>query len=509
MSIQTACGGSSPSGTPGDHPSGSPGGSDSSSGGTPPGSLDDGGDAGMGEPDAGIDPKYTAWAGAFDAERASLGIPGCSVAVLEKGQVAFSRGFGTKGLGSSDPVDDRTLYRIGSNTKALTALAVLRLVDDGKVNLDAAVTTYIPNLAIGGTYLASLTIRDLLTHQSGLSDDGVFDTAPDDSALLTYFTSSQVSQTEYFMDPPGTFYNYSNSNFMLAGLVAEQVGGVHYRQAMHDRVFAPLGMTRTFFLPSEAIADGDVSAGVTDGSYGNPAGPVKVDAYDNAYSRPAGFAFASVLDYARFLGFLYAGNTSVLSSTQHAAMQGRQVDTREAGDIASYGFGIENDSGFYLGSDYYTTTLITHGGLIPGYESNYFLLPASGWGIVVFCNSDVHFPDSSFAQSLRDLAPLPAPSTPPTNVNPDPSTYPQIAGSFYDPNYAGHVSIAATASGLSIAMPDMDAANIPYDKTLTPAWIDDFTFKFYGLDTEVTFLKDASGAYTWMRSRGFVAKRGP
>jgi CubicO group peptidase (beta-lactamase class C family) len=476
---------------------------------TPPGPLGDGGgDAGTGASEAGTDPKYTAWASAFDAERVSLGIPGCSVAVLEKGQVVFSRGFGTKGQGSSDPVDDRTLYRIGSNTKALTALAVLRLVDDGKIDLGAKVTTYVPNLAIPGTDLGSLTIRDLLTHQSGLSDDGVFNMAPDDSTLLTYFTTSQVAQTEYFMDPPGTFYNYSNSNFMLAGLVAEQVGGLPYRQAMHDRVFAPLGMTRTFFLPSDALADGDVSAGVTDGSYGIAAGPVAVDAYDNAYSRPAGFAFASVLDYARLLGFLYAGNPSVLSSAQHAAMQGRQVDMREAGDIASYGFGIENDSGFYLGSGYYATTLITHGGLIPGYQSNYFLLPASGWGIVVFCNSDVHFPVTSFAQSLQDLAPLPAASAPPTNVDPDPSTYPQIAGSFYDPNYAGHVSITATGSGLAIAMPDMDAANVPYDKTLTPAYVDDFAFKFNGADTEVTFLKDASGAFTWMRTRGFVAKRG-
>ncbi|HEX8794447.1 MAG TPA: serine hydrolase domain-containing protein [Polyangiaceae bacterium] len=452
------------------------------------------------------DPKFDAWAAVFDQERTSMNIPGCSVAVLDAGRIAYSRGFGTKGPGSTEPVDARTLYRIGSNTKALTAVALLRLVDEGKVSLDGRVTDYVAGLAITGTEIGSVTLRDLLTHQSGLSDDFVADASHDDSGLLAYFTGSQVTQDEYFMDPPGSFYDYSNPNFNLAGLVAEQVSGVSYRQMMHDRVLAPLGMTRTFFLPSEAIADGDVSEGLTDGSYQVPAGRVAVDAYDNAWSRPAGYAFSNVLDYARFLQFLYAGNTGVLSDGLRTAMQAPQVDTLDYGDVERYGFGVGNDVGFYLGNGYYATTLLSHGGLIPGYEANYFLLPAAGWGIIAFCNSDASFPDTSFAEALQDLAPLPSPSAPP-DVAPIPSTFAAMAGAYYDPYTVGHVSIAATSAGLTISMPDVDAAGVTYDHALAPTTRDGFDFTFDGADTEVTFMKDSSGTYVWMRTRGFVAKR--
>ena len=113
------------------------------------------------------------------------------------------------------------------------------------------------------------------------------------------------------MDPPGTFYNYANPNFDLAGLALERAGGVSYRQAVADRVLSPLGMTRTFFLPSEVIADGDFSDGASTTATGDP-WDVKPDSYDNAWLRPAGYAFSSVLDYAKFIQFLYAGNASVL-----------------------------------------------------------------------------------------------------------------------------------------------------------------------------------------------------
>ena len=508
LAVVTACASgcspAPPSAAPGSHESG---------GGPPPSGDDDAGagdaggdDAASDAPPSTTDPKITAWAAVFDKERASKKIPGCSVAILEKGRVTFSRGFGTKGPASNDPADDRTLYRIGSNTKALTAVALLRLVDDGKVDVDGKLTDYVAGISIADAQLGSVTLRDLLTHQTGLADVLDIDSTHDDSGLLSYFTGSQVAQNEYFMDPPGTFYNYSNPNFMLAGLVAEQVGGLSYRQTMHDRVFAPLGMTRTFFLPSEALADGDVSEGVTDGSYGVPAGRVRVDAYDNAWGRPAGYAFSSVLDYARFLQFLYAGDTGVLSDAQRKAMQGPEVVTLEDADLARYGFGIEDDRGFYLGNAFYATTLVTHGGLIPGYLSNYYLLPASGWGIVAFCNSDANFPDDAFAGALQSLAPLPAPSAPPNDA-PDPSTYASIAGAYYDANSVGHVSIAASANGLTISMPDMDAQGVAYDKTLTPTVLDNFVFKFDGADTAITFIKDGSGAYVWLRTRGFVAKR--
>jgi CubicO group peptidase (beta-lactamase class C family) len=191
-----------------------------------------------------------------DAERIQLGVPGASVALIEHGQMTFAHGFGTKGPNSKESVDANTLFRIGSMTKALTATALLGHVHSGKLGLDTKLTSVVPDVAIDDrSDLSALTFRQLLSHQSGLFDYDVLSGPADDAALSRYLTSPDFASNEYFMDPPGSFYNYSNPNYDLAGLALERVGGVPYRKAMAERVFSPLGMTRTFFLPSEVIAD--------------------------------------------------------------------------------------------------------------------------------------------------------------------------------------------------------------------------------------------------------------
>ena len=170
-----------------------------------------------GSADAAIPQRYATFAAAFDQERQQMGVPGASVALIENGQVTFAHGFGTKGPNSQEPVDAKTLFRIGSMTKALTATALLGLVQSGAVSLDATLISVVPDVEItGGSNLAALTIRQLLSHQSGLYDYGVLDGPTDDAALSQFLTSPSFAANEYFMDPPGTFYNYANPNFSLA-----------------------------------------------------------------------------------------------------------------------------------------------------------------------------------------------------------------------------------------------------------------------------------------------------
>ena len=284
-----------------------------------------------------IPQKYQAFADAFDAERQSMGAPGAAVAILENGQLTFFHGFGTRSATDPAPIRARSLFRIGSMTKALTATAFLNLVEQGKASLDATLVSLVPDVAIDSPYLASVTMRELLTHDTGLYDYIVVATSGDDSLLSSYLTSKAFADNEYFVEPPGTFWNYANPNFYLVGLALERAGGAYYRDAVEQRVLAPLGMTRTFFLPSEAIADGDYADGVSTGADGGVES-VAPDAYDNAWARPAGYAFSSVLDYAKLVQFLYAGNTAVLSDADRAAMQSAQIDTRDFGDLEGYGF---------------------------------------------------------------------------------------------------------------------------------------------------------------------------
>lgn len=129
------------------------------------------------------------------------------MAIIEHGRVTFAHGFGTKGVNSSEPVRASTLFRVGSMTKALTATALLSLVDERQVSLDAKLVDVAPDVAIDGPELAQVTLRHLLSHQTGLADIGAVDGPRDDAALSSYLASDEFRAVEYFMNPPGLFFN--------------------------------------------------------------------------------------------------------------------------------------------------------------------------------------------------------------------------------------------------------------------------------------------------------------
>jgi CubicO group peptidase (beta-lactamase class C family) len=447
-------------------------------------------------------------------------VPGAAVAILEHGEVTFAHGFGTKGPNSAEPVDANTLFRIGSMTKALTATALLGLVQSGKVSLDATLVSVVPDVAIdGGGDLARLTLRQLLSQQSGLYDYNVLNGPTEDAALSQFLTSASYAANEYFMDPPGTFWNYANANFYLAGLALERAGAVPYRKAVAERVLSPLGMTRTFFLPAEVLADGDFSDGKSTAPDGGP-WDVAPDSYDNAWGRPDGYAFSSVLDYAKFMSFLYAGNPSVLADTEREAMQAPQIDTLEVGsakaDLESYGYGLLIDRSIVLEGTYYATKLVWHDGSLPGFYSEFLLIPSTGFGIVWLTNADGRQFGKSIALAIQSFAGLTHPTaSAPSGVAVDPSLFSHYAGTYKDPHPVvglvphdlGLVTVAAKAGTLSIDVPAFDAAHTPYDKTLQPTTRDNFVLTAAGTPIPVTFVADGAGAYVWLRTREAVAAR--
>ena len=467
---------------------------------------------GAGDPP--IPAKYASFAAAFDQERQQLGVSGASVALIENGNVTFAHGFGTKGPNSHERVDANTLFRIGSMTKALTATALLGSVESGTVSLDATLTSVVPDVAINDPgNLATLTIRQLLSQQSGLYDYGVLNAPADDASLSQFLTSPSYAANEYFMDPPGSFYNYANPNFSLAGLALERASGVPYRQAIADRVLAPLGMERTFFLPAEVVADGNFSDGSSTDDAGGP-WDVTPDAYDNGWLRPAGYAFSSVVDYAKFVQFLYAGNESVLSDSERQAMQTAQVNMLDLGgvaaDIESYGFGLVVDREFSLGTNAYVTKLVWHNGALAGFTSWFYLVPSTGFGIVWLANADdVNFVNS-VVLALQSFAGLTNPTTmTPAGIAVDPSLFPRYAGTYNDPNGTGLVTVTANGATLSVDIPTYDAAGTSYSQTLQPTSMDNFTITVQGTTIPVTFIADATGAYVWIRTREVVAQRVP
>jgi CubicO group peptidase (beta-lactamase class C family) len=264
-------------------------------------------------------------------------------------------------------------------------------------------------------------------------------------------------------------------------------------------------MTRTFFLPSEVATDGDWTHGKSTDDTGATV-DVAPGNYDNAWARPAGYAFTNVLDYARFVRFLYAGDTSVLSDASRVAMQTAQVSTKQAGSIDSYGYALFVDTGFHVDASFYRTKMVHHGGDIPGWAADFYLLPETGFGIVVFANADgAHFA-KSIVTALQSFGSIPAPEALPSGVAPDPTTFAQLAGTYRDFHDVGPILVSVDAQNtVSVSIPQLDTAKIAYEKVLVPSSIDTFIIGLAGTHQLLTFLPDAAtGKYRWLRTRYFV-----
>jgi CubicO group peptidase (beta-lactamase class C family) len=467
-------------------------------------------DAAAPEGDLPIEPRFQPLVDQIEMERVKLGAPGVSVLVMENGTITFAHGFGLKNPDGTDKVDAGTLFRIGSVTKMLTATALLEVVATGQVGLDDAVTRAIPGFKVAAPAgaEATITVRHLLTHTSGLYDYlGDLNTVDQSDESLASFTTGKFSTIEYQMAPAGRMWNYSNPNFTLAGLTVENVGGVSYRTAMNERVFAPLGMTRTLWRGDEVIADGNYAHGLTSDASGTRLVQAP-DTYDNPWARPAGFAFSSVYDLARFVKFLEDGNSTVLPDAQRMAMQSPQMTLESGrGDLEAYGYALFVDKGFSLHDGYHATTLVSHGGDIPGFAADVFYVPSTKFAVIVLANTDgAHFMNS-VALALEKYSGIAAPTTAPSFPI-DPSTFASLAGSYQDDFNAGRIIITNTNGALTISMPDVDAANITYDPKLVALAPDNFRLTIDGQPTRISFLRDSAGNGEYIRHRAFVAKRG-
>jgi CubicO group peptidase (beta-lactamase class C family) len=466
--------------------------------------------------DALISQRFAPLAAAVAAERVSLGAPGVAVAVVEHGRVTFARGFGSRDPQREDPVRATTLFRFGSNLKMLTAVALLQQVQQHKVDLDAPLTRYVPefHLTLTPTAVGSITVRHLLTHASGLHDYLEIDAPANErtDAALSTFLTGRYGDIGYVQSPPGAFYAYSNPGYMLAGLIAERASHTPYRRLMHDRVFAPLGMTRTFFLAAEVLRDGDFAMGKSC-AVADPACPpgvngpvVRPDSYDNPWGRPAGYAWSSVLDLAKAATFLVHGDGRVLSRELWTAMTSPQVPMAETGGLSSYGFGIVVAAGIRLPaaagqpSAYYPLKILTHDGGIPGYSANLACLPERDFCFISLASSDGALFINSLLTAITTLVDLPAPVAPP-DVNPRPERFPAYAGTYLDPFVLGEVDITNGPAGLSARVPAIDPTE---SFALTPTLVDNFVADD---GTPTTFIADAQGVFTYFYTRPFVAVR--
>ena len=167
---------------------------------------------------------------------------GLSVAVIKDGKVIFKKGYGVRELGKPEPVDTETLFACGSTTKAMTATCMGMLVDEGKVKWDDLVSTYLPEYQLYDPYVSrELRIRDLFIHNSGLGNADFVWTLMDIPAEEILKKMRQVKPS-YSMR---SSFIYQNIFYIAAGEVIKKISGKPWEVFIQERIFTPLGMTRT------------------------------------------------------------------------------------------------------------------------------------------------------------------------------------------------------------------------------------------------------------------------
>jgi CubicO group peptidase (beta-lactamase class C family) len=327
--------------------------------------------------------------GGFDAyvtqSMAQWRVPGLAVAIVRNDSVVLAKGYGVRTLGKADPVDARTLFAIGSASKAFTAMAVAMLVDQGKVKWDDRATNYLPELQLYDAYATrELTVRDLLTHRSGL-------TASDLILYAEHMTRDSILHQVRYVKPTYSFrahYGYSNLMYLAAGQLTARVAGASWDDVVRQRIFTPLGMTASNTsvtlldrLPDVATPHDEVDDTVRTIPYFN---------LDNA--GPAGSINSNVLDMAQWVRFQLAGG-KVAGKPLISAAAFEETHTPQtvvplegfwklvARDAHQLNYGM----GWYL-HDYKGRGVVQHGGNIDGMSALVGMLPEEKTGVVILSN---------------------------------------------------------------------------------------------------------------------------
>lgn len=361
------------------------------------------------------------------AEQMQAGhVPGLAMAVVRDLEVIYCRGWGVTSVEDGGlPVTPQTLFRIGSITKSMTATAIMRLAEAGKLDLDRPVLDYVPWLRFSQEDVAgAITLRRLLSHSAGLPTAHAPFGRRGPEGLEAYMRQDVPAYP--FIAPPGPVYAYSNPGIRIAGYIAQVVDGRPYAELMQDLVFDPLQMTRTTFDPTVAITyptaqSHDLAA---DGTLS-----VQHRYADDSGSYPSGGAISTALDLTHFAvmqmdGGRFGGR-QILAAESVAEMQRPQVDRYAIGD-AAYGLGLDLDT--YKGLE-----RVSHNGSISTFGSRLVMLPREGAAVILLFNRAPGFwarAETIVDRVVDQLLGLPREQTTPPTGEPDRALWPAYQGTY-------------------------------------------------------------------------------
>ncbi|MEO6208171.1 MAG: serine hydrolase domain-containing protein [Candidatus Limnocylindrales bacterium] len=319
----------------------------------------------------------------LEALRVEYGLPGVSVAIVFPDGATWIGASGLADVGAAKPVAPDAVFALASLTKTFTSALVLLLAEEGRIGLDARIATYLPELALD----PAITIRQLLDHTSGLGDY-FFDAAIDELLLSkpdrtwTEADALALAGKPYFK--PGAGWHYSNTNYLVLGMLAERVADAPLADQFRERFLTPLGLRSIYYQPTETalqpaahgyrIETGAADAPVIDLTGTSPIVPF---ASVVTAARGAGGLASDSIDVARWARALYGGE--VLTESSRTAQIDDAARIQHYRPTVPYGLGVQL-------IDIAGRPTMGHSGRLLGFRSAARFLPGTGLSIAVLTN---------------------------------------------------------------------------------------------------------------------------
>lgn len=337
--------------------------------------------------------------------RQTFEVPGIAVAVVKDGRVVLQQGYGVRKLGGTAPVTPQSMFRIASNTKAFTTAALAILIDEGKLMWDDRVVDRMPSFQMHDPYVTrEMTIRDLLTHRSGLglgAGDLMFWPATD-------LNPAEIVRRIRYIPLATSFrsrYAYDNLLYLVAGHIVETVSGKPWEQFLRERIWTPLGMTHTAGSTRALIDGADVAAphARADGKL------VVLDQTDHDNNAPAGSMNSCVEDLAKWMILQLSRGGKIFTAERSKEMWSANTITPirdlPKGAPAAFESVQPQFSAYGLGwglRDYRGRKVVQHTGALAGYVSRTVLIPDLHLGVVVLTNQEETAAHAAIANTVVD-----------------------------------------------------------------------------------------------------------
>ncbi len=316
-------------------------------------------------------------------------VPGLAIAVVSGDSLVFAKGYGVAEVGKPAPATEHTRFAVGSTTKAMTTAALAMLVDEGKLRWDDKVIDYLPELRLYDPYATrELTVRDLLTHRTGLPGTDLFW-----SVRENQYTIPEMVRRLRYVRPSSSFrstWAYQNVVYSIGGLLVERRSGMPWETFLRTRLFAPLGMRETEPLVADIRGKADVATPHEEVNDSVRVVPIRsTDAV-----APAGSVWSSVADMSRWMRFMLdSGRVGTQRLIKPATFQEIVAPQMRApsGQYPALELAQPHFFSYALGwfvQDYHGRTVWMHTGSIDGMSAIVGLLPEQKVGVFVLANLD-------------------------------------------------------------------------------------------------------------------------